>query len=203
MRGDSRNDEDDSAFEVVTVNSNAWQTGQGVLEWLHRTGTLPDVLCFQETRLKSIGNLSSAKAWARARGYDMSGDLAAATGPGLLQSSAGVAIAVSHHIPVSTQRPECFEGSTTRLCARCLSVWGGVPLIAISVYLVTGIGLGGENLALISHLIEYVHTLSSMWFIAGDFNMAPEVLSEHDVLQKLGGVLVMTPTMANLWQGSP
>ena len=95
----SGNDEDDDSIDIITLNSNSWATGQGVIEWLHRQEADPDVLCLQETRVKLSSGLASASAWARSRGFDLAGDLAASTGPGATQSSAGVAIAVRHNVP--------------------------------------------------------------------------------------------------------
>ena len=148
----------------------------------------------QETRIKHDSGQASAAAWARSRGYDFAGNRAVSTGPGATQSSAGVAIAVKHNVPTSgLLRPEALTAASARICARTLALGGGVPVVAISVYMVTGIGLTGENLDIMGNLLEFVGALGHMWFIAGDFNMDPAELKEQGFIAKLGGVVAAPP----------
>ena len=97
-----------------------------------------------------------------------------------MQSSGGVAIAVGHHLTADTLHEDIVKASRARICARVV-VLGSQPVCIISAYLVTNIGLTGDNRELISQLVQFVHQVGMPWLIAGDFNMEPATLQEAGV----------------------
>ena len=65
---------------------------------------------------------------------------------------------------------------------------GGV--LCVSIYLVTGSGLGAESKLILGELGEYLQSVQVPFVPGGDWNCDPAALEEWGWLQKIGGMLV-------------
>eukprot|EP00959_Pyramimonas_sp_CCMP1952_P093646 1959630-Pyramimonas_sp.AAC.1 len=115
-----------------------------MLEWSkhdHEGGPgLPDVLCLQGHRLKDSFRHQGAVKWAQQRGFQSSMPKADITGPGPTESSAGCAVPsqlLADKLDLSCGK----ELPSSRIAASTINIGLSIPLVVLSVYLHTSVGL--------------------------------------------------------------
>ena len=150
--------------------------------------------CCRSTAANLMKAIVKAKGWARQRGLKLHVAAAQVTGPGHLESSAGVAIGVRSHVgmapapglrqlalDVAAQTAAKEAGVTIQfLEARVVAVLinglvrGG--FYAVALYLEDGVGVGGRNEFLLQLVIAFITSCRSLWIVGGDWNLSPDTL---------------------------
>jgi hypothetical protein len=178
----------------ATANVTAWGSGKTLLEWwANGDEPLPDFVFLQEHRLKAQGQLDEATARCRHLGWRLFSSPAVSTGPGALESSGGVAIAVRSFIGAGVAH-DFAEGAAAGRALAC-HCSGLLPrgFVAISLYLHVGRGLKGgrpnPNLAILGEVADYLAGLRVPWVIAGDWNLQPQDRALQAWVSCVGGVI--------------
>ena len=153
-------------WTILTANTTAWSSAQGMLEQLASEGLAPDIVGLQETRLADLETCFRARAWAASMGYRLSMAPAVSTGPGLLQSSAGVALGCRARIgfAAATSIPGTPAFSSRVLAGHIEGILAGGITLA-SVYLKDGIGLQHENIDILWGLGQYFNSFEEPYIV--------------------------------------
>ncbi len=173
---------------VCCANTNAWSTGQCMLEWFQARGSAPTFVALQETRLEKPA-FGSAQSYARGQGYTCALGAARRTGPAQLETSGGTAVLGRGHIAAS----QAGLPADDRITACRYGLGKHIQLVVISVYAHVGVGLAGPNLDLLQRLGELVTSLREPWIIAGDWNIDATLFLQEDWLGKVRGHLLQPP----------
>eukprot|EP00972_Heterocapsa_arctica_P045434 6707102-Heterocapsa_arctica.AAC.1 len=83
----------------VSANCNSWSSGQTMVDDMAEAKMKCDIITLQETRLFGPDQLGRARAWANKANLLLDFRAAVKTGPGILETSAGVAVGARNCIP--------------------------------------------------------------------------------------------------------
>eukprot|EP00972_Heterocapsa_arctica_P088816 13098096-Heterocapsa_arctica.AAC.1 len=146
-----------------------------------------DIITLQETRLFGTDQLGRARAWANKANLLFYFRAAVKTGPGILGTSAGVAVGARSCIPTKPFKNEELFGHGGILVA--VHVEGLLPggFTIMSVYMKDGIGLAGINLDIMESIGRFTMLLNTPWILAGDWNMEPDIIRAAGWLHQFGG----------------
>ena len=177
---------------LTTLNVASWGTGAGhVAEALKQA----QVAAIQEHKLTAL-RISEVSGQMARKGLKWLGSPAVTTDKGGLSS--GVAIVCQGTSDV-WHGGRCSELYPGRLCHAFVRT-PELGLTAIySVYLVTGTGLVGPNVAILECLVDHVTCHRLPWIAVGDINMDPAEIQKAEWVQRLR-VCVMAPNVCHVPQ---
>ena len=163
---------------LATMNTNAWTTAQGVIEWYANSGAdeLPDLIAFQETSLRSEQEICAAQRWLNRRGLKGVFWPAASTGLTSRHVSAGVGLAVKRSFGLTQVVHPTIKNHSARLAAAKVELGMGIDLLAVSVYLCDGLGLKGPNLDLMAARLAFVISVELPFVLPCGFQQASATL---------------------------
>ncbi|CAK0892604.1 unnamed protein product [Prorocentrum cordatum] len=177
-------------LELWTANTTAWSSVERLLDWwvVDRGGWPPDVVCFQEHRVKLESKRASARRAARARGYRATLGLARSTGDGPVHSSGGTGVVVDggscgSGLPSAPLPQPQIACGAAQLGIAAASLGGfAAPL--------NSVGLTGPNVELLESLLREVLSWRFPWVILGGWNLDPRMV--HDWARVAGGTAAST-----------
>ena len=177
------------ALTVGTVNGDTWAGARAVGEWLQARGRRPDILFVQEARFFDAEAVGSAHQWCARQGMQLAQGPVQRTGAGRMAVSGGVGIAVANSIALG-QAVAIDDVWAHRVIVRRAHFGDGATLLLLSLYLVTSIGLAGENMDILEYVSGLVGQFSEPFLIGADWNVEPEVLLASRWVDQIGGVLL-------------
>ncbi|CAK0794142.1 unnamed protein product, partial [Prorocentrum cordatum] len=136
-------------LHIATINGDTWQGARTVLEWNSAAGRRFDVAFVQETRFSDSEAAGGARQWCLGQGCHLALGPPRRTGAERLAVSGGVGLCIGTHIGVFSGIAVPDEWSH-RIVARKIHLGEGSVLLVISLYMITSIGLTGDNLALLA-----------------------------------------------------
>jgi endonuclease/exonuclease/phosphatase family metal-dependent hydrolase len=168
-------------LEVITININSWTPFRSKWnsEGLPKELQSATVLCLQEHQLVSDEAIGDAEDWLKTRGYHAVFHPAVRLPSG--KTSGGVAIAVRDQEDVGVTDLQLQYGDYKhRVLAMRLDAAGAVPMVMVSLYLQTAVGLNSTNREILAMIAGWQAQLQLPILVAGDMNMPPKTLQSSD-----------------------
>ena len=187
--GRGRNNGKYAELVIVTANVTSAASGAKFVDAAHRAYGA-HVLCVQETKVGSAGEIAVHRAWQSAGWHGLHG-AARLTGVDAYAKSGGVAVLAKKFIGVGLGGP--WDSPVTE---QARAVVGKVSAAArhgwaiASVYLITGEGASVANLSILDGVHRRLTAIGGPRVIAGDFQKQPSELMESGWPVSRGYVIV-------------
>ncbi|CAK0830548.1 unnamed protein product, partial [Prorocentrum cordatum] len=177
------------SLTLLAINGDTWSGARRVLEWNAAAKRQFDVVFIQETRFPDGEAAGAARQWCLGQGCHLALGPPLRVGTERLAVSGGVGLCSAAHVGVRAGIDVPSEWAH-RIVARKIHLGEGSVFLCLSVYLITSIGLTGDNITLLAEVAALVGQHHAPFLSAGDWNVDADDLASSGWLDEIDGLLI-------------